>query len=66
MAPGSKPFILPYEPNYTAHRDAEGRRLQIRKLVRAREAILRPSPPVVPDERDMIEPKTGPKKPSRD
>jgi len=66
MSAADKSFILPYEPNYTGHRDAEHRRRQIRKFVKTRETAVQPSPPVAPDERDMIDPESRSGKPSRD
>ena len=66
MSAEEKSFILPYEPGYIGHRDAERRRRQIRKFVRSREENLRLSPSVAPDERDMIDPESRSGKPSRD
>jgi hypothetical protein len=43
-----KPFTLPYEPDSTAHLDAEKRRLSIRAFLEAQEAALHDSPPVAP------------------
>jgi len=39
MLPTSK-LVLPYEPNYTGHREAEKRRKQTREWLRQRDRVL--------------------------
>jgi hypothetical protein len=50
MAVASK-IVLPYEPQYVGHRDAEERRQAVSAWLRQREQELdeHPSPSVVPD-----------------
>jgi hypothetical protein len=50
MAVASK-IVLPYEPQYVGHRDAEERRKAVSEWLRLRERELdeHPSPSVVPD-----------------
>lgn len=49
--PKQRPFILPWEPEYTAHREAQRRLNSIRLGLARRELDLREAeaPPIAPD-----------------
>ena len=51
MVAASPKIVLPYEPQYVGHRDAEERRKAVSEWLRQRERALdeHPSPSVVPD-----------------
>jgi hypothetical protein len=44
-------FVLPYEPQSTAHREAQQRHQDIKQWLRRRERQL-PAPSIVPDHED--------------
>jgi hypothetical protein len=51
MVAASSKIVLPYEPQYVGHRDAEERRKAVSEWLRQREREVdeHPSPSVVPD-----------------
>ena len=56
MRPNSK-VILPYEPGYTSHWEAEKRRKETREWLRKREEQVRDrlnTPSIVPPEPDVV------------
>lgn len=51
-----KPFILPYETDYTGHWEAENRHRLVKRFLDARIAAIADSPSVAPDLRDLAKP----------